>query len=212
MLCRSAAIAIRSPGMEIIITEFMTLDGVVQAPGGPREDTDGDFAHGGWSRPYFDVETMGGAWDDVIQRSDAMLFGRKTWEVSAKAWPQQGGNPFADRINSITKYVATRTLGEDDVAGWSGSTVLAGEDAIAGVRELRERDGRGVFVLGSATLAAQLAEHDLVDEYVLMIEPILVGGGKRVFPSDGASRPLELTGVKQAKTGVLVCTYRRVRE
>jgi dihydrofolate reductase len=197
--------------MEIIITEFMTLDGVVQAPGGPEEDTDGGFAHGGWSRPYFDVDTMGGIWDAVIQRADAMLFGRKTWEVSAAAWPQQSGNPFADRINSIPKYVATRTLAADDVAAWSGSELLPGEDAIAGVRGLREREGRGIFVLGSATLAAQLAEHDLIDEYVLMIEPILLGGGKRVFPSDGQARPLELVDVKQASTGVLVCTYRRVR-
>jgi dihydrofolate reductase len=197
--------------MEIIITEFMTLDGVVQAPGGPKEDTDGDFAHGGWSRPYFDPETMGGAWDAVMQRADAMLFGRRTWQVAASAWPQQSGDPFSDRINAITKYVASRTLSEDDMT-WNGSTLLGGDDAIGAVRELREREGRGVFVLGSASLAAQLVEHDLVDEYVLMIEPILVGGGKRVFPSDGRARPLELVSATTAKTGVLVCTYRRARD
>ena len=169
--------------MDIIITQFMTLDGVVQAPGGPQEDTDGGFAHGGWSRPYFDVEAMGGTWDAVMQRSDAMLFGRRTWQVAAQAWPNQSGDPFSDRINEITKYVASRTLTEDDMT-WKGSTLLGGDDAVAAVRELREREGRGVFVLGSASLAAQLVEHDLVDEYVLMVEPILVGGGKRIFPSD----------------------------
>jgi dihydrofolate reductase len=195
--------------MEIIVTEFMTLDGVVQAPGGPQEDSDGGFAHGGWSRPYFDPEIMGGAWDQVMQRSDAMLFGRRTWQTAADAWPSQSGDPFSDRINAITKYVASRTLTEADMT-WNGSTLLAG-DAVAAVRVLRGREGRGVFVLGSASLAAQLGEHDLVDEYVLMIEPILLGGGKRVFPSDGQARPLELVDVKQASTGVLVCTYRRVR-
>jgi dihydrofolate reductase len=195
--------------MEIIVTEFMTLDGVVQAPGGPQEDTDGGFAHGGWSRPYFDPETMGGTWDGVMQRSDAMLFGRRTWEVSAAAWPNQSGDPFSDRINEITKYVASRTLTPADMTR-KGSTLLEG-DAIDAVRELRERDGRSVFVLGSASLAAQLAEHDLVDEFVLMIEPILLGGGKRVFPSDGRARPLELVSATTATTGVIVCTYRRAR-
>jgi dihydrofolate reductase len=196
--------------MEIIVTEFMTLDGVVQAPGGPQEDSDGGFAHGGWSRPYFDPEIMGGAWDQVMQRSDAMLFGRRTWQTAASAWPSQSGDPFSDRINAITKYVASRTLTEADMT-WNGSTLLAG-DAVAAVRDLRGREGRGVFVLGSASLAAQLAEHDLVDEFVLMIEPILVGGGKRVFAADGQARPLELVSAVTAKTGVVVCTYRRVRD
>jgi dihydrofolate reductase len=197
--------------MEIIVTEFMTLDGVVQAPGGPDEDTDGGFAHGGWSVKYFDPETMGGTWDAVMQRSDALLFGRRTWQTASAAWPSQSGDPFSDRINEITKYVASRTLTDADMT-WKGSTLLPGGDAVAAVRDLREREGRGVFVLGSATLAAQLVEHDLVDEYVLMIEPILVGGGKRVFPSDGHARPLQLVSTTTAKTGVLVCTYRRAQD
>jgi dihydrofolate reductase len=196
--------------MDIIITQFMTLDGVVQAPGGPQEDTDGGFAHGGWSRPYFDPETMGSAWDAALRRSDAMLFGRRTWQVAAQAWPNQSGDPFSDRINAITKYVVSRTLTEDDMT-WKGSTLLGGDDAVTAVRGLREREGRGVLVLGSASLAAQLVEHDLVDEYLLMVEPILLGGGKRIFPSDAQARPLELVSATTAKTGVLICTYRPAR-
>ncbi|HWI71150.1 MAG TPA: dihydrofolate reductase family protein [Baekduia sp.] len=196
--------------MQIILSDFMTLDGVVQAPGGPEEDTDGGFAHGGWSGRYFDVEVMGPAIDAVMDRSDALLFGRRTWQGMAAAWPERAGDPFADRMNAIPKYVASRTLGEDDLT-WSGSRLLPPDDAIGAIRELREREGGGLQVWGSATLAAQLVEADLVDEYVVMIEPVLVGGGKRVFPQDGVARPLELVSAITATTGVLVCTYRPER-
>jgi len=128
----------------------------------------------------------------------------------AAAWPDRAGDPFADRMNEIPKYVASRTLSQDDLA-WSGSELLSGDDAIGAVRELRAREGKGLQVMGSASLAAQLTEHDLVDEYALMIEPILLGGGKRVFPQDGRARPLELVSTTTASTGVLICTYRPVR-
>ncbi len=193
--------------MQIILTDFMTLDGVVQAPGGPEEDTDHGFAHGGWSHPYFDPETMGSAYDGVMKRSDALLFGRRTWQGMAAAWPERAGDPFADLMNEVPKYVASRTLSEDDLT-WSGSTLLPADDAIGAVRELRERDGQGLQVMGSASFATQLVEHDLVDEYVLMIEPILLGGGKRIFPEDSQARPLELVSTTTASTGVLICTYR----
>jgi dihydrofolate reductase len=196
--------------MQLIVIDFMTLDGVVQSPGGREEDTDGGFAHGGWSGPYFDPEGMGSAIDEVMQRSDALLFGRRTWQTMAGAWPDRAGDPFADRMNAITKYVASRTLTEDDLT-WSGSVLLDAGDAIGAVRELREREGGAMQVWGSSTLAMQLVEHDLVDEFVLMIEPILVGGGKRIFPDDGRARPLELVSVKTAATGVLICTYRPAR-
>ena len=194
--------------MKIILSDFMTLDGVVQAPGGSEEDTDEGFDHGGWSHPYFDVEAMGPAIDEVMTRTDALLFGRRTWQGMAAAWPERGGDPFADRMNEITKYVASRTLSEDDMT-WPGSILLPADDAIGAVAKLREREGRGLQVMGSSSLAAQLVEHDLVDEYVLMIEPILVGGGKRIFPEDGRARPLELVSTATAATGVLICTYRR---
>jgi dihydrofolate reductase len=196
--------------MDIIVTDFMTLDGVVQAPGGPKEDTDGGFAHGGWSHKYFDTEVMGPAIDGVLQRSDALLYGRRTWQGMAAAWPNRKGDPFSDRMNSITKYVASRTLSEDDMT-WSGSKLLPGDDAIAAIRELKAQEGNGLQVWGSASLARQLAEHDLVDEYMLFIEPILVGGGKWVFPEDGQARRLELVSCTPAGTGTLMCTYRPAR-
>jgi dihydrofolate reductase len=197
--------------MQIILSHFMTLDGVVQAPGGRNEDTDGGFAHGGWSMKYFDPEAMGPVMDGIMSRTDAMLFGRRTWERAAAAWPRRSGDPFSDRINEITKYVASRTLSQEDLT-WAGSTLLGGDDLIAAVRELREREGRGIYVLGSASVSKQLIEHDLVDEYVLLIEPILLGGGKRIFPEDAQARRLELVSATPAKTGVLMCTYRPVRD
>jgi dihydrofolate reductase len=193
--------------MQIILPAFISLDGVVQAPGGPEEDTDGGFAHGGWSMKYFDPEVMGGAFDDVMSRTEAMLFGRRTWQVAASAWPERGGDPFSDRINTITKYVASRTLAQDDLT-WTGSTLLPAGDAIGAIRELRARDGGGLQVLGSASLAEQLVANDLVDEFVLMIAPILLGGGKRIFPADGSARPLELVSSRTASSGAMVCTYR----
>ncbi len=157
--------------------------------------------------PYFDVETMGPAIDEVMSGTEALLFGRRTYATMAAAWPERGGDPFADRMNEIPKYVASRTLRQEDLT-WPGSTLLPADDAIGAVRELRARDGKGLQVMGSASLARQLVEHDLVDEYRLMIEPVLLGGGKRIFPQSGQARPLELVSVTTAGTGVLICTYR----
>jgi dihydrofolate reductase len=192
--------------MRIILSDFMSLDGVVQAPGGREEDTDGGFAHGGWSMPYFDVETMGAAIDEVMQGTEALLFGRRTWQGMAAAWPGRAGDPFADRMNEIRKYVASRTLTEEDLT-WNNSALLPAEDAIGAVRGLRAREGGGMQVMGSSSLARQLIEHDLVDEYRLMLEPITLGGGKRIFPEDGRARPLELVSATPTATGVLVCAY-----
>lgn len=196
--------------MRIILSHFMSLDGVVQAPGGKEEDTDGGFAHGGWSMPYFDLDTMGPAIGEVMQGTEALLFGRRTWQTMAAAWPGRAGDPFADRMNEIPKHVASRTLAQDDLT-WTNSTLLPADDALGAVRELRAREGGTIQVMGSPSLAAQLIEHDLVDEYRLMIEPILLGGGKRIFPDDGLARALELVSVTKAATGVLICAYRPVR-
>ncbi len=197
--------------MQIILSDFMTLDGIVQAPGGPDEDTDGGFAHGGWSMKYFDPEVMGPILGEVMDKTEALLFGRRTWQAMAAAWPSRAGDPFADRMNAIPKYVVSRTLSQEDLS-WSGSTLLPANDAIGAVRELRAREGNGLQVWGSASLATQLLEHDLVDEYVLMIEPVLLGGGKRMFPEDGRARALELVSTTTASTGVLICTYRPTRD
>lgn len=195
--------------MKIAISQFMSLDGVVQAPGGADEDTDGGFAHGGWSMPYFDPESMGGAIDAAMTDTDALLFGRRTWQVMAGAWPDRddGSDPFASRMNAFTKYVVSSTLTDDDLT-WANSTIIPGDDVVAGVGALRERPGGTLSVMGSSQLCRTLVAAGLVDEYLLMIEPVLLGGGKSVFPTDGDLRPLELVATSQASTGVLICTYR----
>src|SRR4051812_14895490 len=201
--------------MDIIVIDFISLDGVVQAPGGQGEDDDGGFAHGGWSAPFFDEAAMGPVIGDVMSRTDALLFGRRTWAAMANAWPGRAGDPFADSMNAIRKYVVSRTLAGDDVESrWNNSTLLEGSgdgNAIDTIRKLREQDGRALQVWGSATLARQLLENDLVDELCLLVEPILLGGGKSIYPTDGQARPMRLESVTQADTGVLICTYRPVR-
>jgi dihydrofolate reductase len=198
--------------MRIILSDFMSLDGVVQAPGGKDEDTDGGFQHGGWSMPFFDPESMGAVIGEVMDRTEALLFGRRTWDVMAAAWPGRAGDPFADQMSAIRKYVVSRTLSAEEAASrWKNTTLLAGGDgdAIEAIRSLRASGGDGgLQVLGSASLARQLVEHNLVDEYQLLLEPIVLGGGKTIFPSDSRARPLELVSVRQAKTGVLICAYR----
>ncbi len=196
--------------MNITLCAFMSLDGVVQAPGGPQEDTDGGFAHGGWSHPYFDPDAMAGVIDEVMADSEALLFGRRTWQGMAAAWPDRAGDPFADQMNAIPKYVASRTLTQDDLT-WSNSRLLSPDDAIGAIAELHERDGGLLQVWGSPSLAAQLTEHGLVDEYVLFLEPLLLGGGKRLFPEHGKAHPLELVSATAAATGTVICRYRPVR-
>jgi dihydrofolate reductase len=193
--------------MRVVVSEFMSLDGVVQAPGGKEEDTEGGFAHGGWSMPYFDPDTMGPAFDQAMGTTDALLFGRRTWQVMAGAWPGRAGDPFADWMNSVRKYVASRTLSEADMT-WTNSVLLPADDAIGAVRRLRDGAGRDLQVMGSASVARALLEHDLVDELRLMIEPILLGGGKRIFADDRRARPLKLVSTTTSSTGVLICTYR----
>lgn len=197
--------------MRIVLSDFISLDGVVQAPGGPDEDTDGGFAHGGWSMPFFDPEAMGPVIDEGLSQTDALLFGRRTYQTMAAAWPDRGGDQFADRMNALPKYVASRTLSQDDL-DWDNSTLLPADDVFSEIRRLRDQDGGLLQVMGSSNLARQLVEHDLVDEYILMIEPIVLGGGKRLFPEDGAARTLELTSSTTTGTGVTICTYRRAAE
>ncbi len=192
--------------MSIAVTEFISLDGVVQAPGGPEEDTDGGFAHGGWSHRYFDVEVMGAAWDEAIAGTDALLYGRRTWQGMAAAWPERSAadDPFTDRMNAISKYVVTSSLGDDDMT-WS-TTRIPGDDAVPRLRDLRE--SANLLVMGSATLVRTLLAEGLVDELRLMVEPVILGGGKTIFPDDGGMRTLELVSTTTAATGVNVCTYR----
>jgi dihydrofolate reductase len=196
--------------VRIVISEFITLDGVVQAPGGAEEDRDGGFAHGGWSMPYFDPAVMGPVVSDGLQATEALLFGRRTWQTMAGAWPARAGDPFADRMNAIPKYVASRTLTQLDL-GWTNSMLLPADDVMGAVRRLREQDGGDLQLMGSASLARTLIADDVVDEYRLMIEPVVLGGGKRLFPEDGGLRPLELVSTVTSTTGVHICTYRPAR-
>jgi dihydrofolate reductase len=192
--------------MPIVVIEFMSLDGVVQAPGGAEEDTDGGFANGGWSQPFFD-ETVGGAFDGALQDADALLFGRRTWQTMAAAWPERAGDPFADRMNSIRKYVVSATLSDDELT-WDNSTRIPGGEAIARIRELREGEGGNLLIMGSPTLVRALTQEGLVDELRLIVMPVILGGGKTIFPDDGAKRPLELTATVTSGTGVNISSYR----
>ena len=196
--------------MRVIISDFVSLDGVSQAPGGKEEDTDGGFAHGGWSMPFFDPDVMGSVIGDAMATTEALLFGRRTWQVMAAAWPERAGDPFADRMNEIKKYVVSTTLTQDDLT-WTNSTLLPADDIVGAVQRLRDSEGGDIQVMGSLSLARTLISNELVDQYILMLEPIMLGGGKRLFPDDGQARNLELVEAKPSKTGVLVCTYRPVR-
>ncbi len=192
--------------MRVVVNEFMSLDGVVQAPGGAEEDTDGGFAHGGWSHPYFDPEVMGPVIGGGMSTVEALLFGRRTWQGMAAAWPERAGDPYADQMNAVKKYVASRTLTDDDLT-WNNTTLLSPDDAIGDIAALRRQDGGDLLTWGSATLTRTLLAQGLVDELNLMVEPILLGGGKRIFPEDGTARPMQLVRCLTAGTGVLVCTY-----
>jgi dihydrofolate reductase len=192
--------------MRVVVNEFISLDGVVQAPGGKDEDTEGGFAHGGWSMPYFDPDVMGTAIGETMAPAEALLFGRRTWQVMAGAWPERAGDPFADQMNAIKKYVASRTLTPDDLT-WNNTLLLSADDAVGDIAALREQDGGDLLLMGSASLATTLLARGLVDELNLMIEPILLGGGKRIFPEDGEARPMQLVKSVTAGTGVQVCTY-----
>lgn len=197
--------------MRIVVTEFISLDGVVQAPGGPEEDTDGGFAHGGWSHPYFDPELLGAAFTEGLERAEALLYGRRTYLTMAAAWPQQAGDPFADRLNSLKKYVVTDTLGDDELT-WNNSTRIPGAEAVARIRALRDAEGGDLAMMGSPTLVRTLIGEGLVDELQLVVMPVLLGGGKSVFPTDGAKRPFTLVSTAAGKTGVQVSVYRPAAE
>ena len=194
--------------MRLVVSEFMSLDGVAQAPGGAEEDTDGGFAHGGWSMPWFDPGIMGGAIDAAMADTEALLFGRRTWQTMAAAWPDRAGtDPFADRMNALPKYVVSSTLDTADLA-WENSHLLSDGDPMESVAALKAEPGGTLSVMGSTQLTTALLRAGLVDELLLMIEPVLLGGGKTIFPSDREMRALELVSVQPSGSGVLVCTYR----
>jgi dihydrofolate reductase len=193
--------------MRVVVSEFMSLDGVVQAPGGPQEDTSGGFQHGGWSLPFFDPEVMGPVIGEIAERSEALLQGRRTYQISAAAWPSRGGDPFADWINATQKYVVSDSLSEQELP-WGPAELIRGGALVDAVSELRKRPGGDIYIYGSLSVVRTLLVAKLVDELILMIEPITLGGGKTLFPSDGEARRFELMSAVTAGTGVQVCRYR----
>lgn len=188
----------------LIVVNNVTLDGVMQAPGRPDEDTRGGFAHGGWAAPYGD-EVMGRVMADRMARPGALVLGRRTYEDFASYWPKQTDNPFTPVLNERVKYVASTTLREP--LPWSNSKLLQG-DAARAVAELKEQGDEDLAVLGSGELVRSLMRHDLVDEYLLNIHPLVLGAGRRLFPDDGTTAKLRLVDSTPTTTGVLIATYR----
>jgi dihydrofolate reductase len=190
---------------ELIVAEFITLDGVIQAPGGIDEDTDEGFAHGGWTVPYWHDE-IGAHFFQVFSTADALLLGRKTWQIHSGAFEVMKDDPFADAMNSIHKYVVSTTL--PSAAAWRNSTLIKG-GIIDAVRNLKQQPGKNILIDGSSQLVPLLAENDLVDEYRLHVYPLVLGGGKRIFPA-GKRINLSLVEASPLPTGVVYTRYRRI--
>lgn len=192
----------------LVVTEFMTLDGVGQAPGGPDEDRESGFDHGGWQGPLLDEEA-GAVMFERAQAMDALLLGRRTYEIFAGYWPHAPADmPFTGLLNGATKYVASRTLAEP--LAWSGTSPLVGElpDAVAALKERHER----VHVIGSLDLVQSLLRHDLVDQFELWQYPLVLGTGKRVFGEGTVPAALRLTESRMYPSGTLQLVYERAGE
>jgi dihydrofolate reductase len=191
---------------KLIVNEFLTLDGVMQAPGGQDEDRRGGFAHGGWQQPYFD-DVFADAVTTGMNEAGGFVLGRRTWEIFAGYWPTAPAEErgVADPLNTLPKYIASRTLREP--LGWSNSMLIAG-DITEGVRRLKEESGKDLHVFGSGDLVQTMIRDDLIDEYRLMIHPVVLGSGARLFRDGNPRRPLDLVETTTSTTGVLITTYR----
>jgi dihydrofolate reductase len=188
----------------IVVSEFLTLDGVMQAPGDPNEDRSGGFEHGGWQLAYFD-DIFGSVLMEAFAATGGMLLGRRTYEIFAAHWPKQPAeDPLAGTMNGLQKYVVSATLTEP--LAWQNS-ILIKTDVPGGVAKLKEGSGKEIQVIGSGELVQTLIRHDLVDEYRLMVHPLVLGTGKRLFPDGTAPTKLRLVDTKPTSTGVLILTY-----
>jgi dihydrofolate reductase len=186
---------------KVVVLNHVTLDGVMQAPGRPDEDTRGGFTHGGWARPRGDSvsEALGG-----IAEVGGLLFGRRTYEDFFSFWPNQTDNPFTAVLNSTQKYVASTTLVEP--LPWSNSTLLKG-DAAAAVATLKQQVGKDLLIMGSGALIQSLMRPNLIDKYVLLIHPLVLGTGRRLFAEGSPTTALRLAETKTTATGVVIATY-----
>jgi len=189
---------------KLVVGTFVTLDGVMQAPGGPEEDPTGGFSHGGWSVNHWD-DVMGQQMAESMGKPFDLLLGRKTYEIFAAHWPHATDDPGAAALNSATKYVASRTL---ETVEWSNSILIEG-DVAEEVAKLKDAAGPEIQVHGSGNLIQTLLEHDLVDEFRLMIFPVLVGSGKRLFGDGTVPAGLKLADSKTSTSGVVIATYER---
>jgi dihydrofolate reductase len=186
-----------------MVAEFITLDGVIQAPGGAQEDTDRGFTHAGWTWPYWHVE-IGAHFFQAFSQADTLLLGRKTWQIHGGAFePMPAGDPFGDAMNSIRKVVVSTTL--KSAAAWRNSTLIS-DHVVEQVRQLKQQEGKDILIDGSSVLVHTLIENDLVDEYALHVYPLVLGSGKRLFP-EGTRVNLKLLESQALPTGVVYQRY-----
>ena len=186
---------------KVIVFTNLTLDGVMQAPGRPDEDRRGGFEYGGWAAPYAAMTLAG----DSIGTIGALLLGRRTYEDFYAVWPKQKESPFSAMLDNMQKYVASTTLSEP--LPWINSTLLSG-DATQTVARLKQESGTDLVIMGSRELVQSLMRHQLIDEYVLLIHPLILGSGSRLFPEEQTLAALRLVDIKTTPTGVVVATYR----
>lgn len=192
---------------ELIVAEFITLDGVIQAPGGADEDTEGGFTHGGWTLPFWH-DDIGTHFDQAMSQADTFLLGRKTWQIHGGAFEPMAGDPFVDALNNMRKYVVSTTL--KSASAWRNSTLIS-DNVVEAVRQLKQQPGKKILVDGSSVLTQALAQNDLVDEYYLHVYPLVLGGGKRLYP-EGKRLDLTLVEASPLPTGVVFMRYRRAAQ
>ena len=188
---------------KVVVTNNLTLDGVMQAPGRPDEDVRGGFDRGGWALRYNDP-VMGRVMGEGMAQAGALLLGRRTYEDFASVWPNRTDNPFTEVLDATQKYVASTTLAEP--LPWKNSTLLKG-DAADAVADLKQQPGPDLTILGSGELIQSLRRRNLIDEYVLLIHPLVLGSGRRLFPDGSPPADLRLAGSVTTTTGVMIATY-----
>ena len=188
---------------KIVVFMSLTLDGVMQAPARPDEDVRGGFRHGGWAVPFAD-SSMAAAAGESMATTGGLILGRRTYEDFYSVWPKRTDNPYTEVLKNAQKYVASRTLKEP--LPWVNSTLLKG-DAAQAVAKLKDGSGKDLVILGSGELVRSLMRENLVDQYILLIHPLLLGSGQRLFPDDGSPQTLRLVDSKTTTTGVLIATY-----
>jgi dihydrofolate reductase len=192
---------------KLIVAEFVSLDGVMQAPGGVDEDTDGGFAHGGWTWPYWH-DDIGAHFFQAISQCDTLLLGRKTWEIHGGAFEPMVDDPFGDVMNNLKKVVVSTTLPSADA--WRNSTLVK-QNVVEAIRTLKAQPGQDIYVDGSSVLVHTLTQHDLVDEYSLLVYPVVLGRGKRVF-AEGVRVNLHLVESKPFPSSVVLMRYQPKRD